>query len=57
MADALRPENGDELQVGDFSVTQQFDGSYWILHESGEGMQTSLAKMEALIRNFYNSEF
>lgn len=46
-----------ELVIGDYSITQQSDGNYWIYHKSGEGMQTTPQKLGRLIHDFYTKEF
>ena len=43
--------------VGDYSITHLSDGNYSIGHHSGEGMQTTPAKLERLIHDFYCDEF
>lgn len=45
------------LDIGNYLITKLPDGSYWIEHRSGEGMQTSAAKLNDLIDRFYNQNF
>ena len=58
---SLEPIIINRLIVGDYSITQQSDGNYWIRRESrfdsNEGMQTTPAKLEKLIHDFYCEEF
>ena len=44
------------LNVGKYDVTRQGDGSYWIRHNSGEGLRTTPEKLEKLIHDFYCDE-
>ena len=53
----LEPIIINRLIVGDYSITQQSDGNYWIRHITGEGMQITPAKLEKLIHDFYCDEF
>ena len=54
---SLEPIIINRLIVGKYDVTRQYDGSYWIRHESGEGMRTTPEKLEKLIHDFYCDEF
>ncbi len=50
-------ENGDSIEVGDFTLRELKDGSFFIEHESGEGMQVSADVFEELISDFYKEHF
>lgn len=70
---ALRQENADlraklrneklepiiinRLRVGEFEITAQTHGGFWMGHVGGEAMETSSEKLETLIREFYTREF
>lgn len=51
----LPPETG-YVQIGEFYIARRNDGTYWIEHESGEGMQTGKA-FEKAIADFYKENF
>ena len=53
----LEPIIINRIIVGDYSITHQSDGNYWIQHQSGEGMQTTSLKLGKLIDDFYCAEF
>ena len=57
MSNLLEPIVINRIMVGNYSITHQSDGNYWIGIRSGEGMQTTKAKLEKLIHNFYYDEF
>jgi hypothetical protein len=48
-----------QITIGAYTLTPFGDGSvsWWIEHESGEGMQTSTEKLEKCIEEFYNKNF
>ena len=52
----LPPDTG-YIQIGTFYLARRNDGTYWIEHESGEGMRVSRAAMEKLIADFYKENF
>lgn len=45
------------IEVGPYEIRQLQDGSYWIEHESGEGMQTAANGLIELIDKFYKDNF
>jgi hypothetical protein len=51
----------NEIQIGKYLLREMtsYDGmqAIWIMHESGEGMQTSIEKLEAAIDEYYSREF
>ena len=53
----LEPIVITRLRVGEFEITAQTHGGFWIGRVGGEGMQTSNEKLETLIRSFYEREF
>ena len=53
----LEPIIFNRLIVGDYSVTQQSDGGYWISHLSGESMKTSLYALSECIDKFWKENF
>lgn len=44
-------------EIGKYTISQMSDESYWIEHESGEGMQVKAVVMEKLIDDFYKEAF
>ena len=48
----LEPIVINRLRVGEFEITSQTHGAFWIRHSGGEGMETSAKKLETLIRDF-----
>ena len=45
------------LTVKEYVITRLPDGSYWIKHESGDGMQVPKEKFEELINRCVPSNF
>ncbi len=45
------------ITIGKFRIVTFHDGSAWILHHEGEGMQTTTAKLEKAIEAFWREEF
>ena len=46
------------LTVGEYTIYPlNYDGDFWIRHESGEGMQVFKHNFEKLISDYYKSEF
>ena len=45
------------FSVGKFTISVLNDDSYWIAHDSGEGMQTSEAALAECIAKFYEENF
>lgn len=45
------------IGIGDFRIVTFVDGSAWILHNEGEGMQTTTAKLSKAIEAFWREEF
>ena len=50
-------ENGESIEVGEYTIRELSDGSIWIKREDGEGMQVSLEIFEELIADFYKENF
>lgn len=46
-----------ELHVGDISISKRNDGTFWLEHDSGEGMQTTEAIFAKAIKDFYRENF
>lgn len=47
----------EQISVGEYTITHDSDGDYWIEHKSGEGMQVFKVNFEKLISDYYKSEF
>ena len=45
------------FSVGDFTISVLNDDSYWIAHDSGEGMHVSAEKLAECIAKFYEENF
>lgn len=45
------------LDIGKYLIAKLPDGSYWIEHRSGEGMQTSATKLCEAIDRLYKENF
>lgn len=45
------------IQIGRFTIDICRHGGFWISIDGGEGMQTSLEKLEALLDQFWDNEF
>ena len=45
------------LHIGEYTISEHTDTSFWIGHESGEGMQISKTLLEDAIREFYKKHF
>lgn len=45
------------VAIGPYLLVQNHDGSFWLQHESGEGMQTSAKVLEDAIRAFWREHF
>ena len=50
-------ENGASIEIGAFTIRELKDGSFFIKHESGEGMQASADLLEECIYEFYKENF
>lgn len=48
---------GEKITIGQYEIRKLSDGSYWIEHESGEGMQVKADSLEACITQFYADYF
>src|SRR3990170_2841436 len=46
----------ERITVGDYTITHDLNGDYWIGHKSGEGMQVFRLNFEKLISVYYNAE-
>lgn len=49
--------DGESIRIGEFTISDYIPGSFWIEHESGEGMQVSRILLEEAIRKFYADNF
>ena len=47
----------EEIYIGPFHIARYVDGTFWIVKEDGEGMETSEKKLIALIRQFWRLEY
>ena len=45
------------IKIGRYTLSTYADGDYWLCNASGEGMQTSVGKLEPLVGEFFNMEF
>lgn len=45
------------IRVGEYTIGPRSDGSFWIEHDSGEGMQASKSGAEKLVGDFYKENF
>ena len=48
---------GRSIRVGEYKIARFGADAFLILHDSGEGMEVSAEKLEALIDDFYKREF
>lgn len=48
---------GFSIRVGQYEIRELRDGTFYIEHSSGEGMQVRQDKLEALITQFYADNF
>lgn len=46
-----------KIEVGQYEIRKLRDGSFWIEHETGEGMQVKADSLEALITQYYADNF
>lgn len=51
------PAPEEEIYIGQFHIARYADGTFWIVKEDGEGMETSEEKLIELIRDFWSKEF
>ena len=47
----------ERITVGDYTITHDLNGDYWIGHKSREGMQVFRLNFEKLISVYYKAEF
>ena len=47
----------ERISVGEYTITHDKNGDYWIGHKSGEGMQVFKLNFENMIDEYYKSEF
>lgn len=54
----LEPIITHSLKVGEYIISKEMDGSFWITDDNGDGggMQTTPEKLEKLIADFYHKE-
>lgn len=45
------------IEIGTYEISKRSDGTFWIEHESGEGMQVSERALFELIHQFYKKNF
>jgi hypothetical protein len=48
---------GREITIGQYTIRELADGSFFIEHDSGEGTQVSKDSLEANITQFYADYF
>lgn len=55
----LKPEtpSAQRIVVGGMCLVQLDTGEFWLTRSEGEGLQTTPAKLEALLREFFDREF
>jgi hypothetical protein len=53
----LEKDHNKSLGVGEYTIIAQDTGGFWIVHKSGEGMQTPNQKFEGLVSEYYQREF
>lgn len=54
---ALEPRQKDaKIKIGEYYISYFVNGTYWIEHESGEGMQVS-EKFEKMLDAWYKENF
>jgi hypothetical protein len=54
------PIGTTELILGDYSLFRMTDGTTWLEHKDGEGMQVTgeaLTKLELLLQSFWKDNF
>lgn len=51
------PSPSQVISLGEYRIVTFHDGSAWILHNEGEGMQTTTAKLAKAIEAFWRKEF
>ena len=49
--------NGNSITIGQYEIRELDDGSIFIEHSSGEGMQVKRDSFEAMITQFYADYF
>jgi hypothetical protein len=54
--EVLADPSSPKLTIGDFTLFQ-FNGSFWLHHKSGEGMQCKTSDLEKTIKEFYDKYF
>jgi hypothetical protein len=57
LATAIAAKELPAMQIGSFTLTRLADGVFWLVPSSGEGMATSTAKLEAVLREYWRKEF
>jgi hypothetical protein len=50
-------ENGASIEIGEFTIRELKDGSFFIERESGEGIEVAEDELEDLIFDFYKESF
>ncbi len=50
-------EDGPSIEVDDFTVRELKDGSFFLKHESGEGLQVSADLLAECLYEFYKENF
>lgn len=46
-----------EIRIGEYSIQENEDGSFWFRHESGEGMRISAEELEEEVADLYKRLF
>lgn len=56
---SLKAAEAQVFQIGDIRLVRvpQRPRKVWLLHRSGEGMETSAAKMADFMRQYFKQEF
>lgn len=55
----MEPTENEQITIGEFTIKPFHvnDGTFWIEHSSGEGMQVSGESLIKLINQFYTENF
>jgi len=48
---------GPAIDIGQFRLVNFAEGKFWLTNADGEGMETSEAKIEAMLKEFFEREF
>lgn len=50
-------DTSQRIQIGEYEISHGHPGTYWICHDSGEGMGVDAKIFEAMIHNWYKENF